>query len=386
MLKVFGEHLVDSDSINQLRSALELPIAVKAALMPDSHVGYGIPIGGVLATVGGVIPYAVGVDIACRVKLTIFHEDERFFERYQNRLEQILKEKCFFGVGVTNPLKEYHPVLDHPLWKTSKFLASLKDLARKQLGTSGSGNHFVEFGFIKFLEPFEKFSSEKKYLALVSHSGSRGLGSKICQYFSELARKQSKMPKHLEKLSWLPLPGEGEQYWEAMELAGVYASANHCLIHERVSKAAGLDPIFTMENHHNFAWREDLDGTQVIVHRKGATPAKDGQLGYIPGTMSDPGFLVMGKGNKDSINSSAHGAGRIMSRRQAKRELSFRQSVSELTERRGVRVIQAGVDESPLVYKNIRAVLEAQTDCVKLIAEFQPKLVIMAGEDEPPED
>lgn len=386
MLTIFGAELVDRESISQMEGAIKLPVAVRAALMPDSHVGYGIPIGGVLATENAVIPYAVGVDIACRVKLTVFNLPGEKFHDISDRLEEALRKRTFFGVGVENPLKEYHPVLDDPSWGDSKFLLNLKDLARKQLGTSGSGNHFVEFGIIKFIDNLLHFKPGQEYLALVSHSGSRGLGSKICQHYSELARKICKGKSVNEKLAWLPIPGEGEEYWNAMELAGKYASANHELIHRRLAEYTRLEPIFSMENHHNFAWRETVEGRNLIVHRKGATPAQEGVLGFIPGTMADPGFLVRGKGNIKSLNSSAHGAGRVLSRRKAKSELDYAKDVLETSAKKGVRVIRAGRDESPLVYKNIREVIAAQQDCVEILAEFQPKLVIMAGDDEEAED
>lgn len=386
MLTLFGPDLVDPESIKQMEAALKLPVAVKGALMPDSHVGYGIPIGGVLATKNAVIPYAVGVDIACRVKLSIFDLQADKFHGVASKLEEALRKKTYFGVGIENPENEYHPVLDSPRWGGSRFLQSLKDLARKQIGTSGSGNHFVEFGIITFLQNLEQFKPGDKFLALVSHSGSRGFGSKVCQYYSELARKVCKLSRDLEKLSWLPIPGEGEEYWNAMELAGEYASANHELIHRRITRFIGLDVIFSMENHHNFAWKETVSGVELIVHRKGATPAQEGVLGFIPGTMADPGFLVRGKGKPESLNSSAHGAGRVLSRRKARSELSYAKDVIEASASKGVHVIRAGRDESPLVYKNIRKVMEAQKDCVDIIAEFHPKLVIMAGDDEEPED
>ncbi|MCX7952416.1 MAG: RtcB family protein [Deltaproteobacteria bacterium] len=386
MLKIFGEHLVDPESVKQMEMAMRLPVTVAGALMPDSHVGYGIPIGGVIALKNAVIPYAVGVDIACRVKLTIFNLDEQFLSKNLDHLSEILKKKTFFGVGCKNPLKEHHDVLDDPRWNASKFISSIKDLARDQIGTSGSGNHFVEFGTITFLKDFDKFKLGQTFLGLVSHSGSRGFGAKVCQYYSNMAKRVNPKSKEAQHLSWLNIPGEGEEYWTAMSLAGDYASANHFLIHRRIAKALGEEPLFSMENHHNFAWKEKIGEQELIVHRKGATPAGKGQLGYIPGTMADPGFLVVGKGNPFSLNSSAHGAGRVMSRRKAKAELRYERDVLEKSARCGVRVIRAGRDESPLVYKNIRDVMNAQFDCVEIIAEFHPRLVMMAGEDEEPED
>jgi tRNA-splicing ligase RtcB len=383
VFKVFGEDLVDQESLNQMKAALALPIAVRGALMPDSHVGYGLPIGGVLATEGGVIPYAVGVDIACRVKLTIFDASESYLSSRFENLSKLLQKYTFFGVGATNPLRESHQVLDDIRWHKISRLKELKDSAVKQLGTSGSGNHFVEFGIFEVLEPFETFKVGEKFLALVSHSGSRGFGARVCEYYSKLAKKIN--PKY-GNLAYLPIPGEGEEYWEAMTLAGDYASANHFLIHKRLADRLDVPVKFSMENHHNFAWKEQIDGKTFFVHRKGATPAHKGVLGYIPGTMASPGFLVRGLGNPESLNSSAHGAGRIMSRREAKRTLSYRDDVVNLAGSKGVVVLRAGRDESPKVYKEITQVLDRQKDCVEILGQFYPKIVVMAGDDEEAED
>lgn len=189
----------------------------------------------------------------------------------------------------------------------------------------------------------------------------------------------------VKHLAWLPLDQDlGREYWEAMELAGEFASANHHVIHERIAKAAGLTPIGSVENHHNFAWREDImvNGVkkEVIVHRKGATPAQKGTLGVIPGTMADAGYVVVGKGNMNSMNSASHGGGRLMSRTKAKRTITPQQKADYL-QQHGIHLFGGGLDEAPQAYKSIKDVIDAQKDLVDIIGTFQPKIVRMASEE-----
>ena len=170
----------------------------------------------------------------------------------------------------------------------------------------------------------------------------------------------------------------GQQYWLAMNLAGAYARANHDCIHKAIQKALGAQCLALIENHHNFAWKEIHDGKELIVHRKGATPAEQGMLGVIPGSMADPAFVVSGKGNSDSLNSASHGAGRRMSRTQAKKELDPKAAFKYL-ESKGVELISAGLDEMPGAYKDILQVMAEQADLVDTLARFDPKMVRMAG-------
>ncbi len=185
--------------------------------------------------------------------------------------------------------------------------------------------------------------------------------------------------KELSHLSWLDLNTEaGQEYWIAMNLAGDYASACHHDIHNRIAIELGAEALFVVENHHNFAWKEKLaDGTEAIVHRKGATPAGKGVLGIIPGSMVDPGFIVRGKGVDLSVNSASHGAGRVLSRSRAKAKLN-RKDLKQVVQKHGVILLGAGIDEAPMVYKNIYEVMEAQKDLVDIVGKFQPKIVRMA--------
>lgn len=171
-----------------------------------------------------------------------------------------------------------------------------------------------------------------------------------------------------------------------MNLAGDYASANHHQIHERIASALGEKPLFQVENHHNFAWKEKLsNGEEVIVHRKGATPAGAGVLGIIPGSMTDPGFVVRGKGNETSINSASHGAGRLMSRTAAKNSITGKM-VRQALQKNGVDLLGGGLDEAPMAYKDIRKVMEHQDELVEVLGVFSPKIVRMCGDDTPAED
>jgi tRNA-splicing ligase RtcB len=376
--KVWGENQIDLGAIEQLRTACNLPVAVKGALMPDAHIGYGLPIGGVLATANSVIPYAVGVDIACRMKLTVLDIPETDLDKLRDRLKKALIDETQFGIGCTFEKKREHPVMDKD-WNMTLVTKQMKDTAWSQLGTSGGGNHFVEFGVVKFFEEMDGIEKGSKYLALMSHSGSRGVGSRVCDTYSRIATKQ--LPKKYswaKHLAWLDLDSEaGQEYWNAMNLMGDYASANHECIHRHVSQHLGAKRILTIENHHNFAWKEIHDGAEYVVHRKGATPAASGVLGVIPGSMADPAYVVRGTGNADSLKSASHGAGRKLSRNQAKEKFNWTFWRKELANK-GIDLMSAGIDEVPGVYKNINEVMAAQSDLVETIARFKPKIVRMA--------
>lgn len=383
--KQWGED-IDDAAVSQLKTACELPMAVAASLMPDAHVGYGLPIGGVLATEGHVIPYAVGVDIACRMRMTILDTKPESLESDFDQYKSALENGTMFGVAKAWRDKKYHPVMDQD-WSITKTTSLMKDRAWQQLGTSGSGNHFVEFGVLDL--PKDDLGLEKgRYVALLSHSGSRGPGANVCNYYSRIARE--KLPKrYLDRfkfLAWLDLDSqEGQEYWLAMNLMGDYAAANHEVIHRTVSKLLGANSLYSIENHHNFAWKEVHGGKEVIVHRKGATPAGKGVLGIIPGSMADPGFVVRGKGNSDSLLSASHGAGRRMSRKEAKKQFIWSAWKKELKER-GIRLLSAGLDEMPGAYKSIFEVMDAQQDLVDTIAQFNPKIVKMCDDGSRAED
>ncbi|MDA1232048.1 MAG: RtcB family protein, partial [Planctomycetota bacterium] len=177
----------------------------------------------------------------------------------------------------------------------------------------------------------------------------------------------------------------GQEYWAAMNLMGKFASANHAVIHRVVTQLLGARVIGGVENHHNFAWKEQHGGRELIVHRKGATPASKGELGVIPGSMADPAFIVRGKGNPESLNSASHGAGRAMSRKKARDQFNFG-AVKKNLAKRGIQILSAGVDEVPMVYKNIEQVMSEQSDLVEIVARFDPKIVKMCGDGSKAED
>jgi len=376
---------IEPASIKQMERACSLPISVRGALMPDAHLGYGLPIGGVLATRSAVIPYAVGVDIACRMKLSVWDLPPERLETDSQNLGEAIESETRFGIGACFKRRRAHNVMDED-WGVTKVTKALKDKAWSQLGTSGSGNHFAELGVIT-LEETELGLAPGRYLALLSHSGSRGPGNAIARHWSDLAMAlHPELPKDLRHLAWLDLDTEaGYEYWQAMQLMGRYAAANHELVHEHVAAAAGANVIAGVENHHNFAWIEEHGGEEFVVHRKGATPAGDGILGVIPGSMATQAFIVRGRGNPDALDSASHGAGRRMSRKQAKKRFRW-SDVSGMLQRNRIRLLSAGLDEVPMAYKDIHEVMAAQTDLVRPVASFQPRLVKMAPGGEPPED
>jgi tRNA-splicing ligase RtcB len=373
-----------------MKNACKLPVAVSGALMPDAHVGYGLPIGGVLATNNAVVPYAVGVDIACRMKMTVLDLPLTALADEQSRLTRALERETRFGMGATFKSARQHDVMDRD-WRVSAVTTKLKDRARAQLGTSGSGNHFVEFGELTIMDESAGLG-RGKYLALLSHSGSRGTGAQVADHYSRLARHlHPELPQELSHLAWLDLTSQaGQEYWAAMELMGRYAAANHELIHAHIARSLGVEVMLDIENHHNFAWRErhrlpDGREAEVIVHRKGATPAGAGVLGIIPGSMATPGYVVRGKGMATSLNSASHGAGRRMSRTKAKKMFTW-DAAQQFLRERGVTLISAGLDEVPMAYKDIDEVMAAQSDLVEPLARFEPRLVKMAPAGERPED
>ena len=385
-LKIWGESGIDFNAVEQMRSALTLPVAFQAAMMPDSHFGFSIPVGGVFATVNSVIPIAVGVDIACRMKLTVTDYDIADLAKNENKLIEAIEKETCFGMGKEFSKKRQHAVMDQD-WKISPVTKHMKNTAWAQLGTSGSGNHFCEFGIIQFSEQMTGIDVDKQYLALLTHSGSRGTGAKVCNHYNKIAQQSlSKDCKKYRYLPWLSLDTqEGKEYWDAMNLMGNYAAANHDCIHRHVCQNLGAGIILQIENHHNFAWKEIHNGIEVIVHRKGATPAGKGVLGVIPGSMADPAFVVEGLGVPESLMSASHGAGRKYSRSHAKQSFNWEYWNDEL-KKRGVKLLGAGIDEVPAVYKDILQVMEAQVDLVKPLARFDPKIVKMAGGHEPAED
>ena len=360
----FGAEHIEQGAIHQMETAMKLPVTVAGALMPDAHFGYGLPIGGVLA-------------------LSVFDLPAKYLTQRVQELRKILLDNTRFGSGRgwERGQRLSHDVLDREEFQAVPFLKNKLDKAVEQLGTSGSGNHFVEFGLVDITDPTNEMSLPPgQYLGVLSHSGSRGLGASVAEHYTRLAKDVCKLPAEAAHLAWLGLNTEaGQEYWAAMTLAGDYASACHEQVHRRLAKALGQKPLSKVENHHNFAWKECLaDGREVITHRKGATPAGQGVLGIIPGSMTAPGFIVRGRGVAASLSSASHGAGRLMSRSRAKAEIGEADVRRALADH-GVELIGGGLDEAPMAYKDICTVMASQHELVDVLGSFTPKIVRMDG-------
>lgn len=379
---VFGSKHIETNAIKQMELVMRLPVAERGALMPDAHQGYGLPIGGVLATRNAVIPYGVGMDIGCRMALSILDLPGSHVGHHAYELKRALSDHTHFGNDGGLDQRQDHDVLDHGGFKFTELLRRLHGKAVRQLGSSGSGNHFVEFGIIEVGEANTLLPDGLKagsYAAILSHSGSRSLGANIAQHYTDIAMNRCKLPREAKHLAWLDLASnEGQEYWLSMNLAGEYAKACHDRIHINLCDALGARVVARVENHHNFAWKEPLsDGCEYIVHRKGATPAGKGVLGIIPGSMTAPGYVVRGLGNESSLNSAAHGAGRKMSRLKAKNSVTMSALKKEL-ESEKVTLIGGSTEEAPMAYKDINLVMGSQSTLVKVEGKFIPRIVRMA--------
>lgn len=377
---IFGQEHIEEGALHQMYQAAKLPVAVAGALMPDAHSGYGLPIGGVLATDNAVIPYGVGVDIGCRMCLSIFDINPKELTDREAFFARELGEATLFGSGAQFDRAADHAVMGNELFYQLPLLKNLHGRAWKQLGTSGSGNHFAEFGRVTLTAKDEVPGVDAgDYTGFLTHSGSRALGAHIANHYTKLAISKHRLPPEAKNLAWLGLDEEeGMEYWLAMNLAGDYASACHHIIHDKIARQLGRKPLKMVENHHNFAWKEMLDGKEVIVHRKGATPAGKEVLGIIPGSMTADGFIVKGKGETAAVNSASHGAGRKMSRTRAIQSVTDKQFRDEL-KKFGVKLLGGGLDESPFAYKDIHTVMQSQKALVEIVGTFTPKIVKMDG-------
>ncbi len=387
-ITVYGEIDLDiePEAYNQLEKACELPVAVAGSLLPDAHVGYALPVGGVAALDNAVSPAFVGFDIACRMKLSILDIQPDEFEEARKTFAKILDGVTSFGLGADFiDGKRDHPVMEDSRWDEIGKARELKNKAAKQLGSSGSGNHFADLmtgEVIKEKSWLPLFKGDR-FVALLTHSGSRGTGYQIASYYKNIAEKETqKQHSGISKnYAWLSLDHDaGREYWNAMQLMGDYASANHDLIHKHFAKEAGLEILAEFENHHNFAWEKtDDEGRKIIIHRKGATPAEKGVVGIIPGSMGTSSYLVEGLGNKESLWSSAHGAGRISSRTKAKKnhnDKAYRKFLKE----KDILTIGVATDETNQCYKDIDRVMHLQEGkLVESVAIMQPRVVIMGG-------
>lgn len=376
--EIFGNKHIESSAKQQMQLAMRLPVAAYGALLPDAHQGYGLPIGGVLAVDNAVIPYGVGMDIGCRMALSILDLPGSYVEYNAYQLAKMLKTNTHFGNEGNLEIKQEHDILDHPDFMQTDLLKKLHGKAVMQLGSSGSGNHFVEFGVVELAESNTLNLPAASYAAILSHSGSRSLGANIAKYYTDIAMNRCKLPREVKHLAWFDInSAEGEEYWLSMNLAGEYAKACHEKIHQNLVKSMGATVLTIVDNHHNFAWKEQIESREYVVHRKGATPAGTGVHGIIPGSMTSPGFIVRGLGNTASLNSASHGAGRKMSRQKAK-ESSTMSEVKKLLQAAKVTLIGGGTEEAPHAYKDIEMIIKSQHNLIEVEGKFYPKIVRMA--------
>ncbi len=328
-----------------------------------------------------VLATMVGVDIGCRMHLTLFAEPPEEVMRRRAALFADLRAVTVFGAGGERPRRADHAVLDDPRWELTNQTRSLQSRAAAQLGTSGSGNHFAELVVGEALVPTNASSLHvpERFCGLLTHSGSRGVGYAIANHYMRQAAQETAQVANVPKMyEWLDLAGEaGQEYWQAMELAGTFAQANHEVIHAAFARRSGLTPLDVVQNHHNFAWRRG----DLVIHRKGATPAEAGTLGVIPGSMGTASYLVEGLGNAAALESASHGAGRRGSRTSARNSISLNET-RRLLKQEDILVEGLSVDEAPQAYKDIERVMNIQiaAELVRPLARMRPVAVIMAGE------
>lgn len=369
---------IDQDALKQIEVCARG--AFGAALMADHHVGYSMPIGGVVAYVDALSPSGVGYDIACgnkAVRLDVPADDVR---KNIGRIMDDIWRNLEFGIGRNNPTPVDHALFDDPAWKLYP-AKQHKQMAQNQLGTVGSGNHYVDL-----------FADEQDRVWVGVHFGSRGIGHRIAGHFMKAGGGGDGM--HVPPVVFSTKSALGEDYLPQMLLAGQYAYAGRDYVCAQVAKLLGAKVLEEVHNHHNFAWKETHDGQEVWVVRKGATPAFPGQKGFVGGSMGDISVILEGvdsEESKRSLYSTIHGAGRVMSRTQAagKRKGRHRlggrvsrEMMMEWVDRAGVELRGAGTDESPHCYKRLPEVLEHHAPTVRVLHTLTPIGVAMAGADE----
>jgi len=357
----------------------------RCAFMADHHLGYAVPIGGVVAYRDHVSPSGVGYDIACGNKAVRLDADAQEVRRNISTIMDDVFATISFGVGRRNDERVDHDLFDSPAWKVEA-VSPLKEMARQQLGTVGSGNHYVDI-----------FVDESDRVWVGVHFGSRGLGHKTATWFLKKAGAVDTI--HAEPCLLEVDSDLGAQYIEAMTLAGEYAYAGRDWVCDRVARILGANVVEEVHNHHNFAWREEHDGEEMWVVRKGATPAWPGQLGFVGGSMAEPAVIIRGSegGSEEqerALYSTVHGAGRVMGRAQAKGKrdhktgewkrppLVTERQMMDWVRRSGVELRGAGVDESPQCYKRLDEVLAAHGETIEILHRLMPIGVAMAGANE----
>lgn len=385
-IPVWGDP-VDEGALTQIKEARK--DAAYAAMMGDHHLGYAVPIGGVVAYRNAVSPSGVGYDIGCgnkAIKLDVSAEMVK-----QHGINEVLDElwhTLSFGVGRTRAVQDDSdinglPLWDHPAWDIPE-VGALKEMAYAQLGTIGSGNHYVDI-----------FGDTHDNVWVGVHFGSRGLGHKIATHFLKAGGAK-------DAINATPLvlgldTDLGQQYMSAMELAGEYAYAGRDWVCAQVSNLFGGRILKEVHNHHNYAWRETHFGEDLIVVRKGATPAFPGQEGFVGGSMGEPSYILHGRDSEESriaMHSTVHGAGRVMSRTAAagkfdrkKKEYVTKGAISpemmnEWLQKAGVALRGGGLDEAPQAYKRLHQVIGSHLNTIDIDEVLYPMGVLMAGASE----
>ncbi len=366
---------IEDEALEQTKNLANLPFAFHhIAIMPDAHLGYGMPIGGVLATKNVIIPNAVGVDIGCgmcAVKTSLTEIDTETLKKVMSEIRKAIP------VGFNKHKSKQDNSLMPKTSNNMPIVSNQYEKARKQIGTLGGGNHFVEI---------QKGSDNHIWIML--HSGSRNIGKQVADYYNRKAEKLNEkrygsVPK-LWELAYLVFDsGIGQQYFQEMKYCVNFALANRRLMMDTVinifcRQAIKIEFDEMINIAHNYASVENHFEQEVIVHRKGATQAKKDQIGIIPGSQGSASYIIKGKGNPDSFESCSHGAGRTMSRNRARKELSLEKEKEELDKKgilHSIRHIK-DLDEAPGSYKNINIVMENQKDLVDILIELKPLAVI----------
>lgn len=371
----------DEGAVSQIKTCAKT--ADRVALMADHHKGYAVPIGGVVAYKNSISPSGVGYDIACGNKAVLTDLQGPELREHIKKIMDDVWEQIAFGIGRKNDERVDHALFDSPVWKCQA-VAPLKEMARQQLGTVGSGNHYVDL-----------FTDEEDRVWIGVHFGSRGLGHKTATWFLQQAGASDGMDVDPCVIS--ADSDVGAQYIECMKLAGEYAYAGRDWVCQKVARILGCNILEEVHNHHNFAWRENHGGEELWVVRKGATPAFPGQKGFVGGTMGENSVILQGIENdsaKHSLYSTVHGAGRVMGRMEAKgktdRKTGEVKRVGKVTqemmdgwvERANVELRGAGLDESPDCYKRLPDVLAEHGDSIKILYTLTPVGVAMAGANE----
>src|SRR5216684_3270166 len=371
----------DAGALSQIKTCAKT--ADKVALMADHHKGYAVPIGGVVAYRDSISPSGVGYDIACGNKAVLLDMPGATLRADIKKIMDEVWNTISFGVGRRNVERVDDSLFDSGAWKCEA-VAPLKEMARQQLGTVGSGNHYVDL-----------FTDEQDRVWVGVHFGSRGLGHKTATWFLKEAGAKDGMD--VEPCVILAGSDLGAQYLECMSLAGEYAYAGRDWVCEKVAGILGASILEEVHNHHNFAWREKHGGEEYWVVRKGATPAFPGQKGFVGGTMGETSVILEGVENesaKYSLYSTVHGAGRVMGRMEAKGKIDRKtgevkragkvtqKMMDEWVTRENVELRGAGRDESPHCYKRLPDVLAEHSNSIRVLHTLRPLGVAMAGEKE----